>query len=68
MVLFNESGGKHGTQVHVAKVWAVMVIELGTKKTRRRRREEEEEEVCKVPFLVDLLFVCLKKQKRFSNW
>jgi hypothetical protein len=37
-VLFNESGGKHGTQVHVAKVWAVMVIELGTKKTRRRRR------------------------------
>jgi hypothetical protein len=52
----------------VAKVWAVMVIELGTKKTRRRRREEEEEEVCKVPFLVDLLFVCLKKQKRFSNW
>jgi hypothetical protein len=38
VVLFNESGGKHGTQVHVAKVWAVMVIELGTKKTRRRRR------------------------------
>jgi hypothetical protein len=38
------------------------------RRLEEEEEEEEEEEVCKVPFLVDLLFVCLKKQKRFSNW
>ncbi len=41
---------------------------LEEEEEEEEEEDEEEEEACKVPFLVDLLFVCLKKQKRFSNW